>query len=100
MPGNLLTLPEVAAHFHKGRRWMREFLKDHPYYRLAGRTMLFGETDIAKLWDAMERPRDLTRVRKGRARSAFFFNRSADEALKEALRLARSHRPRNRKGAL
>ena len=52
----LYTINDVAKRFHKSRRWLQEFLKVHPHYRLAGRTKLFTEEDIAKLHDALGRP--------------------------------------------
>jgi hypothetical protein len=64
LSSEFMTLPEVAAHFRKGKRWMREFLNLHPHYKLAGRTMLFSELHIAKLWEAMERPPNHLRPRK------------------------------------
>lgn len=56
MPDKLLTIQDVCARFHKGRTWMEAFLKDHPYYRLAGRKKLFTEADITHLWESMTCP--------------------------------------------
>jgi len=43
------NLDQAARRLHKSRRWLQDFIRDHPYYRLAGRTKLFTELDILKL---------------------------------------------------
>ncbi len=39
------TLDQVAAAFHVSRRTMQDIIKEHPYYRRAGRRKLFSEAD-------------------------------------------------------
>src|SRR6184192_1821580 len=52
----LYTLDEVAERLRKSRRWLQDFIRVRPYYRLAGRTKLFSETDIARLVEALPCP--------------------------------------------
>src|SRR5215470_8683489 len=56
MTATFLTLSDVAARLHKSRRWVQDFLRTHPYYRLAGRTKLFTESDVLRLYEAMPSP--------------------------------------------
>jgi hypothetical protein len=50
------TMEEVAQRLHKSRRWLQDFVRNHPFYRLAGRTKLFTEGDIARLVEALPCP--------------------------------------------
>jgi hypothetical protein len=52
----LLTLPEVAGRLHKSVRWLQGWLKDHPFGRMAGRTRLFTEGDVAAIIEALPCP--------------------------------------------
>ena len=52
----LLTLPEVAGRLHKSPRWMQDFLRNNPFGRMAGRTRLFTEADVAALIEALPCP--------------------------------------------
>jgi hypothetical protein len=49
----LFSLAEVAERLHKSPRWMQEFLRDKPFGRMAGRTRLFTEADIAAIIEAL-----------------------------------------------
>lgn len=56
--GPYLTLPEAAAKLRKSRRWLWDWLDknprdrfDRPYYRLAGRTWLMSEEDVARIFE-------------------------------------------------
>src|SRR5262245_22277960 len=51
-----LTGSEVAQRLHKSRRWLQDYLRKHPYYRLAGRTKIFTEADILRLYEALPCP--------------------------------------------
>ena len=48
-PLPVYTMDEVAERLHKSRRWLQDFIQRYPFYRLAGRTKLFTEGDIARL---------------------------------------------------
>src|ERR1700722_8529621 len=52
----LFTLAEVAERLHKSPRWMQYFLRDNPFGRMAGRTRLFTEEDIAAIIEALPCP--------------------------------------------
>jgi len=49
----IYRMEEVAAKLGKSRRWLQDFLRDHPCGRRAGRTRLFTPSDLAKLIDAL-----------------------------------------------
>jgi hypothetical protein len=46
-------MDEVAGKLRKSRRWLQDFLRDHPYYRTAGRTKLFTDEDVSRLIEAL-----------------------------------------------
>ncbi len=52
----LMTIPEVAERLHKSTRWMQDFLRQNPFGRMAGRTRLFTEADIAAIIEALPCP--------------------------------------------
>jgi len=49
----LYRIEDVAQKLHKSPRWLHDFLKKYPYYRKAGRTKLFSETDIQMIYEAL-----------------------------------------------
>lgn len=59
-----LTIDEAASELHKTRRWLVDWLRDHPadsrglpYYAALGRTKLFHPDDIARIRrDAASKP--------------------------------------------
>src|SRR5437899_577584 len=58
-----MSLDTVAARLDIGRRWLLEWLwrnpadaNGTPYYRKAGRTKLFTETDVARILAALPAP--------------------------------------------
>src|SRR5262249_60022461 len=87
-----LTLDEAAAKLRKSRRWLQSFLRRHPYYRLAGRTKLFTEADINRLYEALPCPSNSSR-RESR-RSSRSGVPTSESTLTEALRLANELLPR------
>ena len=58
----LLTLPEVAGRLHKSPRWMQDFLRNNPFGRMAGRTRLFTEADVAAIIEALPCPSSSSNV--------------------------------------
>src|SRR5262245_60539975 len=56
LPRQLHTLREVASILRKSPRWLQDFIRDHPYYRRAGRTPLFTDEDINRLIEALPCP--------------------------------------------
>src|SRR5262245_38809482 len=87
-----LTIDEAAARLRKSRRWLQSFLRQHPYYRLAGRTKLFTEADINRLYEALPCPSHSShRASRRSGRSGVHTSAST---LTEALRLAREPLPR------
>ena len=45
----LHTMDEVAERVHKSRRWLQSFVREHRIGRLAGRKVIFTDTDVAHL---------------------------------------------------
>jgi hypothetical protein len=115
----LYTMPEVAAQFRVSRRWLQDFIKIYPFYRIAGRLKVFSPTDIQRLYEALPRPPSsrifipsmirsgvrtpdsewdeaLKLVSKGkRKRLSAASNTQPESALTEALRLATEKSPRS-----
>ena len=52
----LLKIEDVASRLHKSTRWMQDFLRENPFGRMAGRTRLFTEADIAAIIEALPCP--------------------------------------------
>ena len=50
-------MEETAAHLRVSRRWLQDFIQQHPFYRLAGRKKLFTPADITALLEAFPRPK-------------------------------------------
>src|SRR5262252_3131189 len=90
----LLTMVEAAKELRASRRWLQEFIKHHPYYRLKGNQKLFTMNDIAKLAEAMPCP-SICKPRGARRRRT---TRSADNTAAswwtEAQALLASETPR------
>jgi hypothetical protein len=49
-------MDEAATKLRISRRWLQDFIREHPYYRTAGRKKLFADEDIARLIEAMPCP--------------------------------------------
>jgi hypothetical protein len=88
-------MDEVAQRLHKSRRWLQDFVRDHPFYRLAGRTKLFTEGDIARLVEALPCPSSSSRRAKAARRTGMSEARTLESLLTEARRLLSSE-PRGR----
>jgi hypothetical protein len=56
----LMGISDVAKHLHKSKRWLQYFLKDNPFGRMAGRTRLFTEADLAALIESLPKPLGLS----------------------------------------
>jgi hypothetical protein len=52
----LLSISDVAKHLHKSKRWLQYFLKENPFGRMAGRTRLFTDADLAALIESLPKP--------------------------------------------
>lgn len=68
MPAAPLTLAEAAAHFRVSRRFFQEFIQTNPFYRMMGRRKLFFEDDIARITEALKRPRQSISARRAPAK--------------------------------
>jgi hypothetical protein len=63
MSEQFLRMRDVAARFHKSKRWLKGYLRQHPFdrdgkpfYRLAGRSKLFTEADVLRLFESFPAP--------------------------------------------
>src|SRR5262245_50424359 len=97
----LLTIDQVAEQLHKSRRWLQDFLRDHPdcYLRI-GRTPQFEDAHIARLIARIDqscRSSSSRRVKANRPIGRYAAPTSESE-LTEALRLA-SELSRSRRSA-
>ena len=84
----LYTMVQVAERLHKSRRWLQSFLRDHPYYRLAGRSKVFTEADITKLVESLPCPSNSYRPVKASRRTSRSAAHTLKSTLTEALELA------------
>ena len=67
--GSLFTMDEVADQLRVSRRWLQDFLKLHPHYKLAGRKKLFTAAHVQTLVDCLPCPSNCIRPAKGKART-------------------------------
>src|SRR6266568_985215 len=56
-----LTMDDTASRLHKSRRWLQDWLRNHPvdrngepFYTPLGRTKIFDERDIQRIRDALK----------------------------------------------
>lgn len=89
----LMTLQEVAAKLRKSERWLWDWLDKHrrdsfdkPYYRLAGRTKLFSEGDLARIIEDLPSCTTSSSDRPGRVKRRI--SKFAEPTLSAELRLA------------
>jgi len=98
------TMKEAAERLHKKRRWLQDWLRDHPadaagtpFYSPLGRTKTFDDGDIARIRAAAreeERCRlNLSRRGKAKARTGRFVAPISADMLTEALGLAGERLP-------
>src|SRR5579863_8738257 len=71
----LATMPEVAAQLRVSRRWLQDFLKEHPYYRMAGNKKVFTTADIQQLVDSLPCPSNSSRRVSVKARTGAYVAR-------------------------
>src|SRR5262249_48749800 len=102
----LYTMEEAAELLQKGRRWLQDWLRDHPvdrlgqpFYAPAGRTKLFDDNDLSRIRAALKedercRLNSSRRVRVG-ARTGESAAPTLDATLTEALALSGRHSPRS-----
>lgn len=95
---DLLTMDEAATKLRISRRWLQDFIQDHPYYRTAGRKKLFTDEDITRLIEAMPCPGNSSRRVKARPRSGTSVANISASLLTEVRALARSERPKRSSG--
>src|SRR6266568_2784423 len=99
-----LTMDDTASRLHKSRRWLQDWLRNHPvdrngepFYTPLGRTKIFDERDIQRIRDALKEEARcrLNSSRRGQAKRPI--GRSAalisGDMLTEALRLASARSP-------
>ena len=58
----LFTLEEVAKTFRVSPRTMREYVRQHPFYRVLGGRKLFSRSDIKALYEAVEAERQASQA--------------------------------------
>ena len=101
-PFRTYKLKDAAKVLHKSERWLWGWLEknradrfNRPFYRLAGRTKLFTDDDLARIYEAM--PCRSISGRRGRAKAPTtkFAADTSESALSRALELAkRQSRPK------
>lgn len=92
-----LTMQECAERLHISRRKLQDIIKAHPFYRKAGRRIVFSETDFNRLVQALPCPSDSSTRAQARRRSSMSAGRTSGSTLTEALALATEGRRRRPK---
>src|SRR5262245_15415848 len=99
------TMDEAATRLHKSRRWLQDWLEDHPadrfgnpYFAQLGRTKVFTDDDLNRILAACKEDQrchssSSRRVKAG-VRSGGFVAPTSDATLTEALGLSTRHSPR------
>ena len=82
-----ITLDQCAERLHIGRRTLQVLLKDHPFYRRAGRRILFTREDFKRLLDALPTGGSEYRAMGWRQSARRYSNARAGSELEEARRL-------------
>ncbi len=82
-----ITLDQCAERLHIGRRTLQMLLKDHPFYRRAGRRILFTREDFKKLLDALPTGESEYRSVGWRQSARRYSDARAGSELEEARRL-------------
>ncbi len=82
-----ITLDQCAERLHISRRTLQMLLKDHPFYRRAGRRILFTREDFKKLLDALPTGESEYLSAGWRQSARRYSNARAGSALEEARRL-------------
>ena len=61
-PPKLYTMEEAADHLRLSRRWLQDYIRENPFYRVLGRRKLFTVADLHKLYEAAPCPSDSSAV--------------------------------------
>src|SRR5262245_49807186 len=93
---NLHTIDHVAERLHMSGKWVRRFVKRHPYYKLAGRRMLFSDADIERLIGELPCPSNCSVARAPKAKSTRSAGRSSENAYSRLQELLTSKPQRQR----
>jgi hypothetical protein len=59
MAAQVLTLGDVAKRLHKSPRWLRDYLRGRSIGKMAGRTPIFVEADVAAIFESLPSPNPL-----------------------------------------
>lgn len=65
----LHTMEEVAQKLRTSRRWLQDFIKRHPYYRVSAGKKVFTDADVNRLIEALPCPSNSSRPAKARRRT-------------------------------
>jgi hypothetical protein len=101
-----LTLREAAEKLRKSERWLWDWLDKHPrdrfdqpYYRLAGRTKLISEADLARIFEDLPScPSRSGRPAKAKRRTSKSAAPTSDAAWKLAAELTNDPSLKNSSG--
>jgi len=89
----LFTMDEAAVEMRVSRRWLQDFIQDHPYYRLVGRKKLFEPEHINRLIGAMPCPGSSSRPAKAKRCSGTSGANTSESDWTTARELLTSERP-------
>jgi len=99
------TLSEAAKELRKSRRWLQDWLRDHPvdrygvpFYSPLGRAKMFSDSDLTRILETTReeercRLNSSNRRKKGARRTSASGARTSESMSTEALRLANAGKP-------
>ena len=81
-----ITVSQCAERLHVSPRKLRDLLKEYPFYRRAGRRILFTRGDFTKLLEALPCPSNAIRLVKTARKTAGSGALTSESELTEVLR--------------
>ena len=93
-----ITVIQAAERLHVSPRKLRDLLKEYPFYRRAGRRILFTRGDFTKLLEALPCPSSATHLVKTARKTGVSGARTSESELTEVLRLLDARSPRKSSG--
>jgi hypothetical protein len=92
----LHTVAEVVQRLGTSKRWLQGFLSGRPFGRMAGRSRVFTESDIAQIIEALPAPPCSTRPMCLKRKTGGFAGHTSGSALTKLRELLTEKKPPTR----
>jgi len=92
----LYSMDQVAERLGTSKRWLQGFVSGRPFGRMAGRSRVFTESDIAQIIEALPAPPCSTRSVLTR-KTGVYAGRTSGSASTKLRELLTEKKPRSRK---